>query len=99
MRSRRPGSATQTLLDDRGARSATSSSGLPTMSNARFADTQLLQRSRDVRRGPAAPLGQLTPVYSSDSHFTGTSAGAPLSLIMTTRNFAGLVLLAFRSTT
>src|SRR5262245_57109911 len=30
------------------------------------------------------------------SHFTGTSAGAPLSLFITTRNVAGLVLLAFR---
>ena len=33
------------------------------------------------------------------SHFTGTSAGAPLSLIKTTRNFAGWVPLAFRSMT
>jgi hypothetical protein len=38
----------------------------------------------------------LTP---SGSHSTGTSAGAPLSLIRNTRNFAGLVALAFRSTT
>jgi hypothetical protein len=36
---------------------------------------------------------------SSNSHLTGTSAGASLSLIKTTGNFAGLVLLAFRSTT
>jgi hypothetical protein len=33
------------------------------------------------------------------SHFTGTTAGAPLSLIKTTRNFAGWVPLAFRSMT
>src|SRR5262249_22402339 len=32
-------------------------------------------------------------------HCTGTSAGAPLSLIKSTRNFAGWVVLAFRSTT
>ena len=32
-------------------------------------------------------------------HFTGTSTGAPLSLIMKTTNFAGLVLLALRPTT
>ena len=37
----------------------------------------------------------LTP----NSHSAGTSAGAPLSLIKNTRNFAGWVALAFRSTT
>jgi hypothetical protein len=31
--------------------------------------------------------------------FAGESAGAPLSLIKSTRNFAGWVLLALRSTT
>jgi hypothetical protein len=36
---------------------------------------------------------------SVQRHLTGTTAGAPLSLIKTTRNLAGLVLLAFRSTT
>src|SRR6266478_6795186 len=36
---------------------------------------------------------------SSSSHSAGTSTGAPLSLIKNTRNFAGLVLLAFRLTT
>ena len=35
----------------------------------------------------------------SDDHFTGTSTGAPFFLINITRNFAGLVLLAFRPTT
>jgi len=35
----------------------------------------------------------------SDSHLTGTSIGAPLSLTKTTRNLTGLVLLAFRPTT
>src|SRR5437016_3188775 len=44
-------------------------------------------------------LDQLTPLCPSKSHSTGTSTGAPLSLIKNTRNFAGLVLLAFRSTT
>jgi len=39
------------------------------------------------------------PAPISNSHSTGTSAGAPLFLIKNTRNFAGLVLLAFRSTT
>jgi hypothetical protein len=34
-----------------------------------------------------------------NSHCAGTSAGAPLSLIKSTRNFAGWVPLAFRSTT
>jgi hypothetical protein len=48
--------------------------------------------------GLAPERDQLTRVCPSKSHFTGTSAGAPLSLIMTTRNFAGWVLLAFRST-
>ena len=37
--------------------------------------------------------------WSSPSHFTGTSTGAPLSLTKNTTNFAGLVLLAFRPTT
>jgi len=32
-------------------------------------------------------------------HSAGTSTGAPLALITNTRNLAGLVLLAFRSTT
>src|SRR5260370_20022213 len=34
----------------------------------------------------------------SNSHCTGTSAGAPLFFINNTRNFAGSVVLAFRST-
>src|SRR5262249_30125257 len=34
-----------------------------------------------------------------NSHCAGTTAGAPLSLIMSTRNFAAWVPLAFRSTT
>src|SRR5262249_21908894 len=38
------------------------------------------------------------PRCQSGTHFTGTSAGAPLVLIKTTTNLAGLVLLAFRST-
>src|SRR5262249_10875496 len=44
----------------------------------------------DLTVGPLCPF---------NSHCTGTSAGAPLSLIKNTRNFAGLVPLAFRSTT
>jgi len=39
------------------------------------------------------------PAFPSGSHCTGTTAGAPLSLIKTTRNFAGWVLLAFWSMT
>jgi hypothetical protein len=35
----------------------------------------------------------------SSRHFTGTSVGAPLSLTKRTKNFAGLVVLAFRPTT
>ena len=42
------------------------------------------------------PLG---PAPISDGYSTGTSTGAPLFLIKITKNFAGLVLLAFRSTT
>ena len=38
-------------------------------------------------------------VLGCNSHCAGTSAGAPLSLIKSTRNFAGWVALAFRSTT
>ena len=37
--------------------------------------------------------------FPAFSHCAGTSAGAPLSLIKTTRNFAGWVPLALRSTT
>jgi hypothetical protein len=44
-------------------------------------------------------IKNLDPLFSFNSHSAGTSAGAPLSLIKTTRNFAGLVALAFRSTT
>ena len=38
------------------------------------------------------------PRFHLRGHCTGTTAGAPLFLIKTTRNFAGSVLLAFRST-
>ena len=46
-------------------------------------------------------LTALRFVYLScrNNHCAGTSAGAPLSLIKSTRNFAGRVPLAFRSTT
>ena len=44
-------------------------------------------------------LAYLDPLCPFNTHSTGTSAGAPLFLINNTRNFAGLVLLAFRSTT
>jgi hypothetical protein len=44
----------------------------------------------DLTVGPLCPF---------NSHRAGTSAGAPLSLIKNTKNFAGLVPLAFRSTT
>ena len=39
------------------------------------------------------------PAPIPNSHSAGTSAGAPLFLIKSTRNFAGSVVLAFRSTT
>ena len=38
------------------------------------------------------------PAPIPNSHSAGTSAGAPLFLIKTTTNFAGLVVLAFLST-
>src|SRR5262245_49680210 len=41
----------------------------------------------------------ISAVWHSVRHFTGTSTAAPLSLTMTTKNFAGMVLLAFRPTT
>src|SRR5215510_3123041 len=41
-------------------------------------------------------IKSLHPLCPFNSHCTGTTAGAPLSLIKTTRNFAGLVALAFR---
>ena len=44
-------------------------------------------------------LDQLTPTLSIQQYSTGTSTGAPVSLIKNTRNVAGLVLLAFRPTT
>src|SRR5262249_9394839 len=67
----------------------------------------------NVTRMPSAGVGRLAksmrgagsvmvaPLGGDDfaSHFTGTTAGAPLSLIKTTRNFAGWVSLAFRSMT
>jgi hypothetical protein len=50
----------------------------------------------NIRQG----LSRVSFVYSGcNSHCAGTSAGAPLSLIKSTRNFAGWVPLAFRSTT
>src|SRR5262249_60936827 len=52
-----------------------------------------------VVTGRTAHWASSPPRAQSDSHLTGTSAGAPLALIKTTRNLAGLVLLAFRSTT
>src|SRR5262245_25853396 len=39
------------------------------------------------------------PHCPSNRHSAGTNTGAPFSLIKTTTNFAGLVLLAFRPTT
>ena len=52
-----------------------------------------------VVTGRTAHRASSPPRCRSDGHLTGTSAGAPLFLIKTTRNLAGLVLLAFRSTT
>jgi hypothetical protein len=54
-----------------------------------------LSGGEGAKRDAGAPLGSL-PLLNG--HSTGTSAGAPLVLIKTTRNFAGSVLLAFRST-
>ena len=53
-----------------------------------------------LRREPAQPVGDLHGPHFclSNSHSTGRSAGAPLSLIRNTTNLAGLVLLALRST-
>ena len=61
-------------------------------------DAQRLLRS-DHDLAFTLELDHSPPLCSSNSHSTGTSTGAPLSLIKNTRNFAGLVLLAFRSTT
>jgi hypothetical protein len=59
-------------------------------------DTQRLLRSRSAF---TSNVISSPPSRPSNSHSTGKSAGAPLSLIMNTRNLAGLELLAFRSTT
>jgi hypothetical protein len=62
-------------------------------------------RQATARAGPRALdrvvlclIDTCRPTAPND-HSAGTSAGAPLSLIMNTRNFADLVSLAFRSTT
>ena|SRR5882724_4347892 len=57
-------------------------------------DTQLHSRSAFTSNVISSP-----PFCPSNSHSTGTSAGAPLSLIKNARNLAGFELLAFRSTT
>src|SRR5712692_9134048 len=68
-------------------------------------DSSLLRRllsfARWRPRGKSLPRSclYLDPLCPFNTHSTGTSAGAPLFLINNTRNFAGLVLLAFRSTT
>ena len=54
---------------------------------------RVVQTHTVVSFGPFVYLG------CRNSHCAGTSAGAPLSLIKSTRNFAGWVPLAFRSTT
>ena len=55
------------------------------------------RRTAIVLEGPSRwKEARLAP---SNSHSAGTSTGAPLSLIKNTRNFDGLVLLAFRPTT
>ena len=51
----------------------------------------------NIRQGLSR--SQLRVLGCHNNHCAGTSAGAPLSLIKSTRNFAGRVLLAFRSTT
>src|SRR5262245_42892122 len=48
---------------------------------------------------PSSQPSQPPTAVVAGSHFSGMSTGAPLFLIMNTRNFAGSVPLAFRSTT
>jgi hypothetical protein len=56
--------------------------------------------ARRVRRASIAICFQFErDRLAPRSHFSGTSAGAPFFLISNTRNFVGLSLLAFRSTT
>src|SRR5215813_11907535 len=55
--------------------------------------------ARERRSHSSKPMRpRRAQIAISNSHSTGTSAGAPLFLIKSTRNFAGLVVLAFRST-
>jgi hypothetical protein len=60
--------------------------------------------TRLIHTWPRPPLHRwgIPPTHRSlfsGCHFTGTSVGAPLSLTKMTKNFAGLVVLAFRPTT
>jgi len=51
-----------------------------------------------AKAGAMSVSGQKVALGADAQHyFTGTSAGAPLSLIRNTRNFTGWVALAFRS--
>src|SRR6266498_836067 len=81
---------------------SSTAAGLP---SSQVPDSSLLRRllsfARWRLRGKLLPRSclYLDPLCSFNTHSTGTSAGAPLFLIKNTRNFAGLVLLAFRSTT
>jgi hypothetical protein len=61
---------------------------------------QLKRLPKALRSRSAFTLNLISspPLCSSNSHSTGTSTGAPLFLIKNTRNFAGLVRLAFRPT-
>lgn len=56
-----------------------------------------LRSSRTACAEPDSPIDDRV-VRLSDAHCSGRSAGVPLFLINTTRNFAGWVALAFRST-
>src|SRR6266536_3313182 len=79
---------------------SSTAAGLP---SSQVPDSSLLRRllsfARWRLRGKLLPRSclYLDPLCSFNTHSTGTSAGAPLFLIKNTRNFAGLVLLAFRS--
>ncbi|SRR5229473_6844522 len=81
---------------------SSTAAGLP---SNQVPDSSLLRRllsfARWRPRGKSLPRSclYLDPLCPFNTHSTGTSAGAPLFLINNTRNFAGLVLLAFRSTT
>ena len=66
---------------------------------SRASSNALHKASMSNLRSCVLPIRRVFYRGRSESYFTGTSTGAPLSLIKTTSNLAGLVLLAFRPTT